>query len=147
MPTDKKRIIVCGSRSQNDYDEFCEWMREFLSQYEKDSFLIISGAAYYGCDAMVALFCEEESIENIEMPADWDKHGASAGHIRNHEMRKSIEFTSDPCVLAFWDGLSPGSAEMIDSCMSSDIHTTVVMFTPRANKDMFGYVSKNRRRR
>jgi hypothetical protein len=42
-----------------------------------------------------------------EFPADWDKHGRSAGHIRNGEMAKYAD-----ALLLIWDGQSRGSANM-----------------------------------
>lgn len=42
-----------------------------------------------------------------EFPADWDKHGKAAGHIRNAEMAKYGD-----ALLLIWDGSSRGSANM-----------------------------------
>lgn len=42
-----------------------------------------------------------------EFPADWDKFGKSAGHIRNKQMAEYAD-----ALLLIWDGESKGSANM-----------------------------------
>ena len=43
------------------------------------------------------------------VPANWEKFGRSAGHRRNAEMAQYADG-----LVAFWDGLSPGTRSMID---------------------------------
>jgi hypothetical protein len=42
------------------------------------------------------------------LSADWDKHGKSAGPIRNYKMAKMAQ-----ALIAIWDGKSRGTANMI----------------------------------
>lgn len=44
--------------------------------------------------------------------ADWDKHGKGAGHIRNSEMAKNADM-----LVAFWDGVSKGTLNMIAAAL------------------------------
>ncbi len=47
---------------------------------------------------------------NVEpYPADWERHGRRAGHLRNLAM---LDYPPD-LVLAFWDGQSPGTRHTI----------------------------------
>lgn len=139
-------IVVCGSRTQNDYDEFSFWLKEYLAAFEGKEYVVVTGAAYYGADAMAALFCEKEGIELREYPANWDTHGPRSGYIRNQEMREIAKSAQEAHLIAFWDGTSTGTAEMFDKCMEQKIHTTVVVFSPNPNLEKFGYLSEQRRR-
>lgn len=48
-------------------------------------------------------------IDVVEMPAQWDRHGNAAGPLRNAEMARIADR-----LLAFWDGKSGGTRDMID---------------------------------
>jgi len=50
-----------------------------------------------------------------KFPADWDKHGKSAGYIRNKEM---AEYADE--LLAIWDGHSKGTLNMITEMQKLD---------------------------
>lgn len=47
-----------------------------------------------------------------EFPADWDKFGKGAGHIRNKQMADYAD-----ALLLIWDGSSRGSANMRDTML------------------------------
>lgn len=51
-------------------------------------------------------------------PANWPKYGRSAGMIRNRQMLE--EFKPD-LVVAFWDGSSRGTANMIELARSAGV--------------------------
>ena len=55
-------------------------------------------------------------------PADWDRHGKGAGPIRNRAMAKS---GADRC-LAFWDGESRGTLDMITVATKHGIPVRIV---------------------
>lgn len=59
-------------------------------------------------------------IELDPYPADWDRHGRSAGPRRNQEMAE----TSD-CLLAFWDGKSKGTRNMIQLALDYGLEVHV----------------------
>lgn len=69
---------------------------------------IVSGTAN-GADKLGEKYAEEHGYTVKQFPADWDKHGKSAGYKRNTEM-------GDYCDMAvvFYDGQSKGSQHMID---------------------------------
>lgn len=61
-----------------------------------------------GPDDMVYHFAKwDVPGELIEMPADWDEHGKSAGYVRNAEMAVKADELE-----LFWDGRSNGSRHM-----------------------------------
>lgn len=108
------RIIVAGSRSFNDY----ELMRTALMNYffgikltKEDCVTIISGGAK-GADLLGEEFAKNNHFNLCRFPADWDKHGKSAGIIRNCEMAKYAK-EGMGVLFAFWDGKSRGTNHMI----------------------------------
>ena len=82
------RILVCGGRHYNSSDLY-----DFLDKYvrplsKKKNVIIVHGCAY-GADTMAGEWAKARNIQTDEYPADWDKHGRKAGHIRNQEMLDS----------------------------------------------------------
>jgi hypothetical protein len=58
-------------------------------------------------------------------PADWDRYGRGAGAVRNHQMAKA---GGQRCI-AFWDGTSPGTKDMITRAQLFNIPVEVVPWT------------------
>ena len=56
-------------------------------------------------------------------PADWDQYGRSAGMIRNREMAKAAD-----SLIAFWDGKSKGTANMIQTSEKMGLAVKVVRY-------------------
>ena len=110
-----KRVVVAGSRSYNNYEEFCTVVNRYVRWSGLDDLAFISGDAFAGPDAMIKRYCEEKNIPCFLYKANWDKFGKRAGIIRNCEMR-------DVCshLLAFWDKVSRGTAHMVDVCYETD---------------------------
>jgi len=69
---------------------------------------VVSGGAQ-GVDRLGEEWAKLNSIPVKVYPADWERHGKAAGPIRNAEM--SIYAGG---LIAFWDGVSKGTAHMID---------------------------------
>lgn len=60
-----------------------------------------------GIDSQGNTFGHWTGKKVAEFPADWDKFGKAAGHIRNTEMANYAD-----ALLLIWDGESKGSANM-----------------------------------
>lgn len=116
------KIIVCGSRSFEDVEllnNTMDWytknldMVEVVSGGQKRKVDLgggrykITGADYYGEEWALAHWIEVKIFH-----ADWDRHGKAAGPIRNREMLKYVGAAGS--LVAFWDGRSPGTADMIE---------------------------------
>ena len=84
---------------------------------------IVSGLAK-GPDSFGKEWAEINGIPVKEFPADWDKYGKSAGYIRNAEMLKTATH-----LLAFWDGSSKGTKNMIDIAIKAGLDVTVILVT------------------
>ena len=68
---------------------------------------VVSGCAA-GVDALGEQWAKREMIPIKRFPADWRKHGKGAGQIRNQEMADYADQ-----LIAIWDGVSHGTADMI----------------------------------
>ena len=79
------RVIVAGSRSFNNYALLEATLDKLLVR--KANVVIVSGAAR-GADTLGEQYAATRGLKCIRMPADWDKHGKSAGYKRNEEMAK-----------------------------------------------------------
>lgn len=101
-------LAVVGSRSFNNY----QFLSATLNQYDIST--IISGAAR-GADSLAAQYAKEHNIPLKEFPAEWDKHGKSAGYIRNQQIVAEADI-----IICFWDGVSKGTKLTIDIAKKSN---------------------------
>lgn len=100
------KTIIAGGRDYHNYN-FVETM---LNYFIKDHIIteVVSGGAK-GADALGERYAKEYKIPLKVFPADWDKHGRSAGPIRNAQMGDYADQ-----LVAVWDGKSKGTKNMID---------------------------------
>lgn len=111
------RIIICGSRNI-DNQEYCfSKLDEIIPKCENVE--IISGHAK-GADRIGEEYARLHSLEVTIFPADWKRNGKMAGPIRNRKMLL-YAMEKDPLVIAFWDGSSPGTKNMIDMARASGV--------------------------
>lgn len=117
------RVIIAGGRDFRDYrylKQECDFMLSKLINTNKIE--IVSGGAN-GADKLGEYYAKENEFKLTVMKADWDKHGRSAGYIRNAEM---AEYATH--VLVFWDGKSRGSKHMIDIANERKLKCRVVEY-------------------
>lgn len=121
--------IVSGSRGFNDKKLFHEKILDFLEDVS-EPVLFISGEAHSGPDDFIISWCKRYGYPCKRMPADWEKHGRSAGYIRNIEMAKIATN-----LISFWDGISPGTAHMIEQADPENYNLIkkVIMFKGKDN--------------
>ena len=100
------RVIVAGSRSFNDYDYAEKILDKAFSKHKPD--FIVCGMAN-GADMMGYWYAIGKKIKIAEYPAEWGIYGRSAGYKRNIEMANNAE-----ALVAFWDGESSGTRQMIN---------------------------------
>lgn len=109
------KLIIAGSRSVRPTPEQISneirliekpWSGTRVDPYE-DIAEVVSGTAN-GADLAGEAWAAECSIPLRRFPADWDKHGKVAGKLRNREMADYAD-----ALLAFWDGMSSGTADMV----------------------------------
>ena len=86
--------------------------------------LLITGLiALYLVILFYRRYAKEKGLFLSEWPADWDKHGNSAGFRRNAEMAHF----ADACV-CFWDGKSVGTKHMIETAKAKNLDVRVVKY-------------------
>lgn len=112
------KIIIAGSRvipnREFVWDDLSKRMPFHLVKE------IVCGMAR-GADQIGYDFARYYSIPVAGFPADWDKHGKSAGYIRNKEMS---EYADE--LIAYWDGKSNGTKNMIDLMALAKKPTTII---------------------
>lgn len=127
------RVIVAGSRTLDNYLYFRDRILKYLSQYEHVNVEIITGMASNGPDDMAYHLARWDlQIPWIEMPADWDQHGRSAGYVRNAEMAAIATH-----LFVMWDGESKGTKHMIDIARQKGIPVMLHMCDPEPNQRIF----------
>lgn len=102
------KLIVAGGRDFNDYQMLVRELTTLAEgTYADRAISIVSGVAR-GADALGARFAKEHGVKLYEFPAEWDRYGKLAGFIRNEQMGNFAD-----ALLAFWDGKSSGTKNMI----------------------------------
>lgn len=100
----KKKLIIAGSRTFNNF----KLIRQTLDDEKNSIAEVVCGEAK-GADLYGKAWAQYHDIPVKSFPADWQSYGSAAGYIRNHEMG---DYADE--LVAFWDGRSPGTKEMIE---------------------------------
>lgn len=110
------KLIIAGSRTLNPSVTFID---SIICNNNIKVTEIISGTAggvdragerYYIQYNEMGIRYHNPEVSNLKLtkfPADWDKFGKAAGHIRNKQMAEEGD-----ALLLIWDGESKGSANM-----------------------------------
>ncbi|MBR4407306.1 MAG: DUF2493 domain-containing protein [Clostridia bacterium] len=116
------RVIIAGCRDYTDYKTLKEFADLMLSN-TKEEIQIVSGGAS-GADALGERYAQEKGYSLIRFPADWNKYGRSAGPKRNKQMAQYAD-----ALIAFWDGKSKGTQNMIDEARAVGIRVRIKQYT------------------
>lgn len=118
MSNNELRVIIAGCRDYNNYENIkhavgLQLEALFNIGFEKQDVVIISGGAS-GVDKLGEKYAKDYEYELKVFPAKWDKYGVAAGPIRNTEMAKYASEHNNGVLIAFWDGKSRGTKNMIN---------------------------------
>lgn len=104
------KLIIAGSRNYHDEGDFFHRMNNIVAKnpWVREVTEVVSGTAR-GADTLGEEWAALHGLSVTKFPADWSKYGRSAGFRRNGEMSEYADG-----LVAFWDGLSPGTRSMID---------------------------------
>ena len=135
------RVLVCGSRTWTDYESIANRLKQLAEECEaRDrivvaadeliSFVVIVGGAK-GVDTLAEEWAERNFVyfdghpllDCVRFPADWAKYGKAAGPIRNRQM---LTEGRPDLVLAFWDGKSRGTANMIELARTAGVPVEII---------------------
>lgn len=121
------KVIIAGGR---DFDNelwlenimFCLYGdSDYGYEYAHDVTFIGGGAK--GADELGEKWACENVLKYEKYPADWNKHGKAAGHIRNTQMAKDADV-----LVAFWDGKSKGTHHMIGTALDHGLEVHVYRY-------------------
>lgn len=120
------RIIIAGGRDFNDYNLLKKKVNNLISEKRKTHQIYIVSGKARGADSLGEKYANENGLNIMEFPADWDKHGKSAGYKRNLEMAENAD-----ALIAFWDGESRGTKHMIDIAKEKNLLTRIIRYDER----------------
>lgn len=109
------RVLVAGGRFFDDRETFFWEMTHSFEGWRECT--IISGCAN-GADKLAIEFAEIYNLTCLKFPADWRRHGKSAGHIRNQQM---LDEGKPDLVIVFPGGR--GSKNMVSRSRKAGIKT------------------------
>ena len=98
------KLAIVGSRAFVDLD----LVRRYVRSLDPAKVIIYSGGAR-GVDRAAATEGRRLGFEVVELLADWDGEGRSAGFNRNERLVDLVDG-----LVAFWDGKSRGTAHSVE---------------------------------
>lgn len=114
------KTIIAGSRDFSDYQRLATVLDARLGI--KPITRVLSGMAR-GADLMGRSWALRKGIRVDEYPAEWKKYGKAAGFMRNSAMGMDAE-----ALVAFWDGKSKGTLDMIEQAKRIGLDVQVERF-------------------
>ncbi len=117
------RVIIAGTRSFNDYELLRTSCNNLLSVKQRTHTVVIISGTARGADRLGERYAKERGFQLRRFPADWEQHGKSAGHIRNAKMADNAD-----ALIAFWDGESRGTKNMIDNARRKGLAVRVIQY-------------------
>lgn len=116
MNKEPYKVIIAGTRTFDNYPLLCSFCDKCLSQKELTNDIVIISGAAKGADTLGEHYARMKGFAVESHPADWEKHGRAAGPIRNAEMADTAD-----ALIAFWDGQSRGTANMIETARKKSL--------------------------
>lgn len=111
------KIIIAGCRDFNNYDLLKSKLDFYFQNIEIKE--IVSGACS-GADKLGERYAHEHNIPVKQFPANWSL-GRKAGPLRNEQMAVYAN-----ALVAFWDGKSRGTADMIRRAYANNLKVKIV---------------------
>ncbi len=110
------KVIIAGGRKYEFTPNDVEWLDDLHRHHEFTE--VVSGGAK-GADLCGESWAEGAGLPVKVFPADWNKHGRSAGPIRNKQMADYLVEAGDGMVILFPGG--KGTANMQKVAMDAGI--------------------------
>ena len=117
------RVIIAGTRSFNDYELLRDSCNNLLSEKQQTHTVVVISGTARGADQMGERYAKERGFQLRRFPADWEQYGKSAGHIRNAKMSDNAD-----ALIAFWDGESKGTKNMINNARRKGLAVRVIQY-------------------
>lgn len=123
MGTTDFKVIIAGTRDFADYELLKEKCDAILQNRRDDSNIVIVSGTARGADRLGERYARERGYRIERYPADWDRDGNSAGPIRNTKMADNAN-----ALIAFWDGKSRGTMNMIDTAKAKGLMVRTINY-------------------
>lgn len=134
------KLIVAGSRTLDPsvkkmhgyIGDTGRWWTDVVKRFpmwdmDYGDLEIVSGTAR-GVDLAGERWANQTDRKRVTItrfPADWNKHGKLAGHLRNRQMAEYAD-----AALLIWDGSSSGTANMAIQMLALDKPVRVITLDP-----------------
>ena len=115
------KIIIAGTRTFTNYQKLKQTCDCFLQ--DQNNIEIVSGACR-GADKLGEQYAKERGYKLTQFPADWKIFGRAAGPKRNEQMANYAD-----ALIAFWDGKSKGTLNMIKLANQNKLSVTLINFS------------------
>lgn len=115
------KVIIAGGRDFRDYDRLRDACNSILTG--RGEITVISGDAR-GADTLGKRYAGDMGYGLLLFPALWDTYGSSAGTERNKRMASIAEV-----LIAFWDGRSHGTRDMIQKALINGLEVHVFTYS------------------
>lgn len=112
------KTIIAGGRAFKGYN----FAYPRLDNHPDPITEIVSGGAN-GADRLGEEYAKANGIPVKQFPARWDLYGNKAGPLRNAEMAAYAD-----ALIAFWDGKSAGTRNMIERARRKGLRVTVHLY-------------------
>ena len=119
---DSVRVIIAGCRDFNNYELLRGKCDHMLSKKKYTHKVIVVSGHAAGADALGEVYASERGFGLETYPADWSR-GRMAGPLRNEKMARVAD-----ALIAFWDGKSKGTRNMIDRATMKGIPVRIVRY-------------------
>jgi hypothetical protein len=126
------KVIIAGGRDFTDFDYVKGYMATLPPWLHVTE--VVCGKAS-GADALGERWAKLYGIPVKEFPADWATFNKRAGPLRNLQMAEYADG-----LVAFWDGKSTGTADMIMQAQHHGLWTYVVRTDLQWNKQFKNFI-------
>lgn len=109
------KLIIAGGRNFTDTKMLSGVIDQLVNHGELKNYAV---SYMLGREFALAF-----NVKRYEFPANWNQHGKAAGFIRNKQMG---DFADG--LLAFWDGQSRGTKQMIEYMQSLGKPTYIIRY-------------------
>lgn len=120
-----EKLIVAGTRTFHDWELLGRCLRQWFGSVPPGRAEIVCGCAA-GADTLGADWAHDSGVPVKFFHPDWNAHGKAAGPIRNQLMAEYADG-----LMAFWEGRSPGTKDMITRALEHGLWVKVVRYLPR----------------
>lgn len=138
------RVIIAGGRDfarmpsdREDVELMEKSMDKLLRNKKRSHRIVILCGMAKGRDMAGKRYAEQRRFHVRYFPADWQQYGKKAGPIRNDLMAQNAD-----ALVAFWDGQSPGTKNMIETAQRYGLAVRVIRYSHKKEKvedfDYFG---------